>query len=125
MQLSEEHIGDALLLKASGRIDRASVDTFRTALLPHLEQCKPGGHVIVLDLAAVDYVSSLGFQVLLVAQRRAKTRSGSIAIAALQPGVKAIFEVANFSNVIRCFESVRDAFAVLSPAALALYKPGA
>lgn len=124
MQLSEERIGDALLLKASGRIDRASVDTFKTALTPHLEQCKPGGHVIVLDLSAVDYVSSLGFQVLLIAQRRAKAQYGSIAIAALQPGVKAIFEVANFASVIRCFESVRDAFAELSPAALALYKPG-
>jgi len=125
MQLSEERIGDALLLKASGRIDRASVDTFKTALLPHLEQCKPGGHVIVLDLSAIDYISSLGFQVLLVAQRRAKAQYGSIAIAALQPGVKAIFEVANFASVIRCFESVRDAFAELSPSALASYTPRA
>ena len=125
MQLSEERLGDACLLKASGRIDRAAVETFRTALQPYLEQCKPGGHVIVLDLSAIDYISSLGFQVLLVAQRRAKAQYGSIAIAALQPGVKAIFEVANFGNVIRCFESVRDALAVLSHSALASYTPRA
>ncbi|MDO8597618.1 MAG: STAS domain-containing protein [Sulfuricaulis sp.] len=125
MQLSEERLGDACLLKASGRIDRAAVESFRTALQPYLEQCKPGGHVIVLDLSAIDYISSLGFQVLLVAQRRAKAQYGSIAIAALQPGVKAIFEVANFGNVIRCFESVRDALAVLSHSALASYTPRA
>ncbi len=125
MQLSEERLGDACLLKASGRIDRAAVETFRTALQPYLEQCKPGGHVIVLDLSAIDYISSLGFQVLLVAQRRAKAQYGSIAIAALQPGVKAIFEVANFGSVIRCFESVRDALAELSYSALASYTPRA
>jgi len=125
MQLIEERIGDALLLKASGRIDRTTADSFKTALLPHLEQCKPGGHVIVLDFSAIDYISSVGFQVLLVAQRRAKTQYGVIALAALQPGVKAVFEIANFSKVIRCYDSVRDALAELSPSALASYTPGA
>ena len=125
MQLSEQRLGDAILLRTSGRIDRSSVDTFKAALQPHLDQCKPGGLVIVLDLSATDYVSSLGFQVLLVAQRRAKIQYGALALAALQPGVKAIFEVANFSNVIRCYDSVREAFVELSPSALAEYTPGA
>ena len=121
MQLIEQRVGDAWLLKASGRIDRTATDGFKAALQPHLEQCKPGGHVIVLDFSAIDYISSVGFQVLLVAQKRAKAQYGVIAIAALQPGVKAIFEIANFSKVIRCYDSVRDALAEMSPAALASY----
>ncbi len=121
MQLIEERIGEALLLKASGRIDRTTADSFKTALQPHLEQCKPGGHVIVLDFSAIEYISSVGFQVLLVAQKRAKTQYGVIALAALQPGVKAIFEIANFSKVIRCYDSVRGALAEMSPSALAAY----
>ena len=123
MQLIEERVGDALLLKASGRIDRTTADSFKAALQPHLEQCKPGGHIIVLDFSAIDYISSVGFQVLLVAQKRAKAQYGVIALAALQPGVKAIFEIANFSKVIRCYDSVRIALAELSPAALASYTP--
>ncbi|OGA52686.1 MAG: hypothetical protein A3G24_11820 [Betaproteobacteria bacterium RIFCSPLOWO2_12_FULL_62_13] len=121
MQLIEQRVGDALLLKASGRIDRTTADGFKGALQPHLEQCKPGGNVIVLDFSGIDYISSVGFQVLLVAQKRAKAQYGVIAIAALQPGVKAIFEIANFSKVIRCYDSVRDALAEMSPAALASY----
>ena len=121
MQLIEQRVGDALLLKASGRIDRTTADGFKGALQPHLEQCKPGGNVIVLDFSGIDYISSVGFQVLLVAQKRAKAQFGVIAIAALQPGVKAIFEIANFSKVIRCYDSVRDALADMSPAALASY----
>jgi len=125
MQLIEARIGDALLLKASGRLDRTTAETFKTALQPYLEQCKPGGHVIVLDFSAIEYISSMGFQVLLVAQKRAKTQYGVIAIAALQPGVKAVFEIANFSKVIRSYDSVRDALAELSPSALASYTQGA
>jgi len=121
MHLIEERIGNALLLKASGRLDRTTADTFKASLQPYLEQCKPGGHVIVLDFSAIEYVSSIGFQVLLMAQNRAKTQYGAIAIAALQPGAKAVFEIANFSKVIRCFDSVRDALAELSPLALASY----
>jgi anti-sigma B factor antagonist/stage II sporulation protein AA (anti-sigma F factor antagonist) len=124
MQLIEERIGDVLVLKASGRIDRTTADSFKTALQPHLEQCKPGGHVIVLDFSGIDYISSVGFQVLLVAQKRAKSQYGVIALAALQPGVKTVFEIANFSKVIRCFDSVRGALAELSPAALASYTRG-
>ncbi len=121
MQLVEQRVGDALILKASGRIDRTTADGFKGALQPHLEQCKPGGNVIVLDFSGIDYISSVGFQVLLVAQKRAKAQFGVIAIAALQPGVKAIFEIANFSKVIRCYDSVRAALAEMSPAALASY----
>ena len=125
MQLTDQRIGNALLLKVSGRIDRASADDFKKALGPYLAQCKPGGVVLVLDFSAVEYISSIGFQVLLVAQRQAKTQYGAIAVAALQPGVKSIFEIANFSKVIRCHESVRDALADLSPLALASYTQGA
>lgn len=124
MQLIEERIADALLLKASGRIDRTTADSFKTALQPHLEQCKPGGHVIVLDFSAIEYISSVGFQVLLVAQKRAKTQYGVIALAALQPGVKTVFEIANFSKVIRCYDSVRNALTELAPSALASYTQG-
>ncbi len=125
MQLIEQRVGDALLLKASGRIDRTTADNFKTALQPHLEQCKPGGHVIILDFSAIEYISSVGFQVLLVAQKRAKTQYGTLAIAALQPGVKTVFEIANFSKVIRCYDSVRNALAEMSPAALTAYTPEA
>ncbi len=124
MQIIEARIGDALLLKASGRIDSTTAETFKTSLQRYLEQCKPGGHVIVLDFSAVDYISSMGFQVLLVAQKRVKTQFGIIAIAALQPGVKTISEMANFSRMIRSFDSVRDALAELSPSALASYTQG-
>lgn len=121
MELNEQRVGNALLLKPKGRIDHASADAFKTALLPYLEQCKVGGDVLVLDFSAIEYISSIGFQVLLLAQRKARGQLGKLAVAALQPAVRSTFEIANFAGVIRNFESVRDALHELSWSAFSTY----
>lgn len=123
MQLTEQRVGSALLLKPAGRIDHATAESFRKALQPYLDQTKLGD-AIVLDLADIEYISSVGFQVLLGAQRKAKSQQFSLAVAALSPAVKGIFEMANFAKAIRCFDSVRDAVAEIAPTALASYTQG-
>ena len=122
MQVTEQRFGNALLLRVSGRIDRDTADAFSAALQPHLNNCKTGGDVLLLDIAGVQYISSLGIQVLLRAQRMAKTQSGSFAVAALQGGVKAVFDTANFASAIRCYESVDKALSEMSYSAYTIYK---
>jgi anti-anti-sigma factor len=121
MHLIERRVGNALLLAASGRIDHASAERFKAALQPHLEQCKAGSDVIVLDLSAVEYISSVGLRVLMLAAKQVKLQAGAIGVAALQPVVKEIFDISKFNLVIPCFAGVRDALAALSPSALASY----
>lgn len=121
MQLTERRVGNALVLAASGRIDHASADDFKTALQPYLKRCEKGGDVVVLDFSGVEYISSVGLRVLMLAAKQAKSQSGAIAVAALQPVVREIFEISRFTLVISCFAGVRDALAELSPSALAVY----
>ena len=123
MQLIEQRVDNALLLKASGRIDHATAESFRKALQPYLDQSKRGD-AVVLDLSEIEYISSVGFQVLLAAQRKAKSQQVALAVAALRPAVKGIFEMANFAKAIRCFDNVRDAVAEIAPKALASYTQG-
>ena len=119
MQLTEQRVGNAVVLKVSGRIDHATADGFRASLQPHLAQCKAGGNVLVLDFSGVEYISSVGLRVVMIAAKQAKAQEGAIAIAAMQPVVKEIFEISKFTMVIACFSDVRDALAELSPSALA------
>lgn len=123
MELGDRQVGNVLLLAASGRIDHSSAEGFKTALQPYLERCKAGADIVVLDLSAVDYISSVGLRVLMLAAKQAKLQGGAIAVAALQPVVKEIFEISKFNLVITCFASVRDALAELSPSALATFGP--
>jgi len=124
MQLIEQRIGNALVLSAAGRIDHATAESFRKALQPYLEQSKHGD-ALVLDMSEIEYISSVGFQVLLAAQRKSKAQQVSLAVAALRPAVKGIFEMANFAKAIRCFDNVRDALAEIAPKAVDSYTQGA
>jgi len=50
-----------------------------------------------------------------------KTRNARIAVAALQPVVKEIFDIARFNHVLEMFASVREALQQFSAPALAAY----
>ena len=103
---------------------RSRADGFKRALEPHLEQCKAGADVVVIDLSAVDYISSVGLRVLMLAAKQSKSQGGAIAVAALKPVVKEIFEISKFNLVIPCFPGVHDALGELAPAALSAYGAG-
>ena len=121
MQLTDRRIGNAMVLAALGRIDHASAESFKAALEPHLAQCKAGGDVVVLDFSGVEYISSVGLRILMLAAKQARAQAGAIAVAALQPVVKEIFEISRFTLVIPCFAGVHDALTALAPSALASY----
>ena len=107
--LSARH-GDALVLSPRGRIDHASAEAFKSALAPHLDGSGPG-QLLVLDLAGVDYIASIGLRVLMLASRQARAQGGTIVVAALQPLVREIFEISKFTLVFPCFPTVAAALA--------------
>ena len=113
MNLNPRHQGNALILARQGRIDHASAGTFSEALAPHLAECKSGGTPLVLDFSGIEYISSVGLRSLMLASRQVKALGGSIAIAALTPGVKEVFEISRFNLVYKVYDSVDAAVAGL------------
>ena len=120
MQCPTHAYADVLVATATGRIDFAGAQVLEGALAPALA---PDGPVrgIVIDLAGVDYISSVGLRVLMVAAKAMRARKASIAVASLQPVVAEIFEISRFHRVVDVRGSVRDAIAAVSPEALAAY----
>lgn len=120
MQCPTHAYADVLVATATGRIDFAGAQVLEGALAPALA---PDGPVrgIVIDLAGVDYISSVGLRVLMVAAKAMRARKASIAVASLQPVVAEIFEISRFHHVVDVRGSVRDAIAAVSPEALAAY----
>ena len=111
---------DVLVATASGRIDFAGAQVLEGALAPALALDAPH-RAIVVDLSAVDYISSVGLRVLMVAAKTMRARKAAIAVASLQPVVAEIFEISRFHHVVDVRDSVRDAIAAVSPGALAAY----
>lgn len=121
MQVSQQRYADALVLTPAGRIDNSTTDALRADLNAYLAACRNGGDRLVLDFAGVDYISSVGLRVLMLAAKKAREQDGTIVVAALQPVVREIFEISRFNLVFQCFGTVREALAKVSPGALAAY----
>jgi anti-anti-sigma factor len=102
--------GAAVVASPRGRIDHASAEAFKAALGPFVDGCRPG-QPLVLDLAGVDYIASVGLRVLMLAARQAGAQGGTIVVANLAPLVREIFEISKFTLVFRCFSSVAEALA--------------
>jgi anti-anti-sigma factor len=109
MDLSPTRANNVKVLSPAGRIDHANAEAFQKALEPHLANCRQGEPALVLDMAQVEYISSVGLRVLMLAAKQSKAQKGRIAIAALTPLVKEIFEISRFNMVFDLFDDVTSA----------------
>jgi len=121
MEVIAKRLADTLVLSPAGRIDHATAEVFKTALAPSLAGCAAGRDCVVIDLASVEYISSVGLRVLMLASKQAKTQGGALGVCALQPVVREIFEISRFHLVLQVFPTLRDALAKLSAEALAAH----
>jgi len=122
MELTPRHFADTIVLSASGRVDHATSEMFKTALLGQLGTCAAGQNPVVLDMGGIDYVASTGLRALMLASRQVKAQGGVLVTAALQPVVLEVFEIARFTMLFKNFSSVRDALAEISPEGLAAFE---
>jgi anti-anti-sigma factor len=109
MDLSHRILGNSVIVSPAGRIDQSSADAFQAALVPHLAGCTKDGMPLVLDFGGVEYISSVGLRVLMLAARQVKAQDGRIAVASLQPLVREVFEISRFNLVFKIFDTVAAA----------------
>lgn len=114
MELVEHLQGNVKIVKVDGRIDQATASTFQEKLTPWLEACKSGEPALLLDFAGVEYISSVGLRVLMLAAKQVKSQQGKIAITRLTPIVAEVFQVSRFNLVFSLYPTVEDAVAALS-----------
>lgn len=114
MELISRTQGAVLILAAQGRIDHAHANAFEAGLSPQLMLCNATGIPIVLDFAGVDFISSVGLRVLMIAAKQVKVQQGKIAIAALTPIVHEVFQVSRFNQVFKVFATVDEAATALA-----------
>lgn len=117
MELHAERRADIVILRPVGRIDHHTADAFHEALAPHLEACKAGGDRLLFDLSALEYISSAGLRVLMIATKRTKPAGGEIAVAAPQTVVREVLEITRFNLVFPVHLTIADGLRALSPAA--------
>ena len=122
MQIDTRQFADATVAAPQGRIDHRSAAGFESALAPLVADAATRRGALVIDFAGVDYVSSVGLRVLMVASRQMRAAEATLAVAAPQSVVAEIFAISRFDKVLTVCSTLDDALALCSSAALAAWQ---
>jgi len=101
------------VVEVSGRLDTATSSEFEDLCTGLVEE---GARLLVMDLGAVDFVSSAGLRVVLATAKRLKPLGGGVAICNLAPGVQEVFRISGFARLMPVVDDVAGACAALRKA---------
>lgn len=106
MNIKSEKVQNFTVLRIEGRID-----TVRSSILENeINQLFNNGEKnLILNCKEMNYISSSGLRVFLVAQKKAIALNGKLMLCNLQPGIQEIFRISGFSNLFKIFETQEEA----------------
>lgn len=96
MRITENREEDKIILKVEGRVDTNTSKELQAKILLCLQKSL---HVI-LDMEQVDYVSSAGLRALLIGEKTANAKNGSMLLIHVRPEVKEVFVMSRFDKVM-------------------------
>lgn len=103
MKIAHERSGTTDVLHAEGRIDASSAPDLEAELLELIES---GENSVVFDLEQVDYISSAGLRVLLIAVKTLASESRKFALAAPNDDVMNVIRMTGFDKILTVGETL-------------------
>ena len=99
MNVRIEALAEATYVTPEGRLDFDAAPGFQESL-ERLLGAAPKPAALIIDGAALEYVSSAGLRAVLLGARAAQRAGVPFALCALQPAVREVFDLSGFSRII-------------------------
>jgi anti-anti-sigma factor len=106
MDISEDKKADVVILALSGKLDATTAKTFEDRIIGVINSGMPR---LVVDLAQLEYVSSSGLRVFLLAAKRLQSTDGKIVLCSLKGHIRQVFDLAGFSSILSIYGSRDEA----------------
>jgi stage II sporulation protein AA (anti-sigma F factor antagonist) len=103
-----EKSGPNLVVALVSRLDEGTSADVENRLLTEIGDAVTR---LVLDLSAVEFLSSAGMRVLIVASKKVRANGGDMAFTGVGPSIRKVLEISGFIKMFRIVESPADAFA--------------
>jgi len=100
------------IIAPSGRIDTTTSSAVEAAVRRAVDD---GARDLVVDFAAVEYISSAGLRVFLVLAKRLRDLHGRLVLCGMLEPVRQVFRLAGFLPLFRVEPSVEAALASFAP----------
>ena len=108
MEIDTATHGDLLVVAPRGRLDTNTSPALEKALLERIE----GGETqVTIDFSNIDYVSSAGLRVLLMAAKRTGAARGHFSMHAMSPEIREVFEISGFLTILKVYPDLATVLA--------------
>ena len=106
MNIKETKKEKAYVLHIEGRLDSNTSNVFEERVMNILHN---GEKNILIDFSKVDYISSAGLRVVLMAAKKTMPAGGKVVLFSLSDNVKEVFDMAGFSSIFSIYENQEEA----------------
>ena len=109
MELIEKNTEKCLIIGINGRLDTINYSILEKRLMELLDQ---NTNRILINCSQMDYVSSSGLRIVLMALKRITMAKGKFALCSLQENIREIFEISGFTTIFEIYPNEEDALRV-------------
>jgi anti-anti-sigma factor len=108
MECLSNKVDQVVTIKVTGRMDAVTAPGFEQECGRWIDR---GESDLIVDLSALDYISSAGLRVILGVGKKIKGTGGALVFGGMSGMVKEVFEISGFSSIFPIHESVESALA--------------
>ena len=110
LSVATEQHDKGVVLCPAGRVDGTNAGSLEGVVR---EQLEGGQSVLVFDFSDLNYISSAGLRVLLVAARDTQSRGGKAVFCGLSKQIAEVFAVSGFDRILAVHASRDDALGAI------------
>jgi anti-anti-sigma factor len=96
MTINKTQENGKITLALNGRLDTTTAPQLQDVLIPAFDEAKE----ITLDFSPLVYVSSAGLRVLLMGQKTAKAKGGTLTVCNVSDEIMEVFEMTGFADML-------------------------
>ena len=96
MQITEQRENDVITISIEGRVDTNTSPQLQEAILKSFQKVKQ----VILDFGNCVYVSSAGLRALLIGQKTANSKKGTMKLIQVPEILMSVLKVSGFINIL-------------------------
>lgn len=106
MSFEQEVRDNSLIVRLRGRLDSGNAPELERAVV---EQIDAGIQRLILDFTSLDYISSAGLRVILLAGKKLRASGGKLVLCGLRSMVREVFEMSGFLALFVVTDTLNEA----------------